>query len=68
MNNSIGKILQLMDTRIEILERSNPNGATEKFLRKDFNNLITVINFEFDIINTQLDETLKLQEKDKNGL
>lgn len=55
MNNSIGKILHLMNTRIEILERSNPIGATEKYLRKDFNNLITSINFEFDALNTQLD-------------
>ncbi|KKK76380.1 hypothetical protein LCGC14_2864210, partial [marine sediment metagenome] len=35
----IEKILYLMDSRIEVLERSNPLGVTEKYLRKDLENL-----------------------------
>jgi len=40
MNKEIDKILDLMDKRIEVLERSNPSGATEKYLRNDFTSLV----------------------------
>ncbi len=48
MTTLIEKILYLMDSRIEVLERSNPEGITEKFLRKDFTDLKMQLEKEND--------------------
>ncbi len=43
MRKPLITILRLLDTRIEILERSNPSGVTEKFLRKDYKDLVKAL-------------------------